>query len=174
MIVRCPDCLTKYEIASSRVPESGIKVRCPKCKAVFPVHKSEEEAAVTSPAENGNGSVAAKPEPTQSAPTPKPTPAPVAASSASAPISNRPASRLVTDPTVARRMARAVIHEIILARKTEHEVALGNKSLLQSFGKEIASAFDLYEERISPDLPQSKTIFRSALNEILGRGKVLI
>ena len=35
MIIQCQGCASKYFLASDKVPRKPIKVRCPKCKAVF-------------------------------------------------------------------------------------------------------------------------------------------
>jgi len=42
MIVQCPNCKTKFNLADEKVSEKGIKVRCSKCKYVFEVKKPKE------------------------------------------------------------------------------------------------------------------------------------
>ncbi|MCF6265212.1 MAG: zinc-ribbon domain-containing protein [Desulfuromusa sp.] len=39
MIIVCPECSTKFNIGSDRLPEGGAKVRCARCKHVFFVEK---------------------------------------------------------------------------------------------------------------------------------------
>mgnify|MGYP001136468676 CR=1 FL=1 len=42
------------------------------------------------------------------------------------------------------------------------------------FGPAIAGAFEVYREKVSPDLPAAPTFFRDAVNEILGGGSVVL
>jgi len=191
MIVRCPDCMTKYEIAASRVPETGVKVRCPKCKAVFPVNRLGAEdpprpdiAEAEAPAAPTADSPSVRPEiprpalaavpggasPESGGPKPAPGAKTSPATNGEAP---RRSSRLVTDPAVARRMARAVIHEMLLPRREEHQRAVENGTVLSTFAPALVDAFDLYLEKLSPDLAGASAVFRDAVNDILGQGKVL-
>jgi predicted Zn finger-like uncharacterized protein len=41
MIVECTGCHTKYKIPDGRIPESGVEVRCPKCKVIFAVRREQ-------------------------------------------------------------------------------------------------------------------------------------
>ena len=175
MIVHCPDCSSKYEIAAAKIPEGGIKVRCPRCKAVFPIRSVGEDdpapvmAAAPRPAANGPAPTvpvphggsrvpgAARP----AAPSFEPAPAP-------APSPRKP--KLVTDPAVASRMARAMVHEIVLPRRAEHQASLREGTVLSRFGTDLTRALVLYEERVSPDLPGRDAYFRDAVNDILGGG----
>jgi predicted Zn finger-like uncharacterized protein len=86
----------------------------------------------------------------------------------------QPPRRGITDPTIARRMARAVVQEVLLARQQEHYQALIDGSVLKGFGGDIADAFDLYESKVSGDLPERKTIFLEAVNDVLGNGQRLL
>ena len=47
--VQCPSCTAPYDLDERRLPQSGLKMRCPKCGASFRVHPSGE----TGPAEGG-------------------------------------------------------------------------------------------------------------------------
>lgn len=46
MIIVCPECSTKFDVSSDRIPDGGIKVRCARCKHVFLAEKLPEEQAV--------------------------------------------------------------------------------------------------------------------------------
>ncbi|MEM7607767.1 MAG: zinc-ribbon domain-containing protein, partial [Myxococcota bacterium] len=35
--VECPSCAAPYDLDESRLPERGLKMRCPKCSATFVV-----------------------------------------------------------------------------------------------------------------------------------------
>jgi predicted Zn finger-like uncharacterized protein len=49
MIIVCPECSTKFNISSDRIPDGGAKVRCARCKHVFLAEKTLEQGL--SPAE---------------------------------------------------------------------------------------------------------------------------
>ena len=71
-------------------------------------------------------------------------------------------------------MARAMISEIVLNRQGDRERALKSRTLLSQFGPAVVRAFAVYSKKVSPDLKGSRSIFREALNEILGDGTPLI
>ncbi len=164
MIVRCPDCRTKYEIATDRVPEAAFKLRCPRCKAVFPVSGGMEAAA--SEVSEG-GAVRAR----ETAPLPR---LPLGNGSGAAEFPPPPSRPRITDPGLARRMARAMISEMVLNRRTERDEALRTGTLLSRFGPAIAAAFEIYEKKTSPDLGAAPGLFREAVNEILGEGEPVL
>jgi predicted Zn finger-like uncharacterized protein len=43
MIIVCPECSTKFNINSDRIPEAGAKVRCARCKHVFLAEKPADK-----------------------------------------------------------------------------------------------------------------------------------
>jgi hypothetical protein len=71
-------------------------------------------------------------------------------------------------------MARAMISEMVLNRRSERDDALSSETVLSRFGPAIVSAFDLYRGKVSPDLPSAPTYFRDAVNEILGGGVAVL
>ncbi len=167
MIVRCPDCRTKYEIAADKAPASGFKLRCPRCKAVFPVSLGIEGGSLPAGA-------TAPPPPEAPAPRPEIRTLPEPGSSAAAPPPPPRPRNKVTDPALARRMARAMISEMVLNRRSERDEALRSGTVLRRFGPAIASAHDAYRSRVSPDLAPAPRIFREAINEVLGEGNRLL
>ncbi len=151
MIVRCPDCRANYEITRPRDLEGRVKVRCPRCKAVFPFDTD---------ADNG----------------PDPAGGRVSASGREAEEKKpqRPRRARITDPALARRMARAMLSEILLSREQERSRAEEADALLSRFGPWIAEAYSLYGERVSRDLPAFRHIFRDAVNDLVGGGKRIL
>jgi hypothetical protein len=71
-------------------------------------------------------------------------------------------------------MARAMISEMVLNRRSERDEALRSGTVLRRFGSAIVSAHDAYRSRISPDLAPAPRIFREAINEVLGEGTQLL
>ncbi len=81
MVISCPECSTKFRVNPDRIPASGAKVRCARCKHVFlaekpapeeapvfedvPLTEDEPTAAVSEPV--------SEPDPTPESPTPQPT-----------------------------------------------------------------------------------------------------
>jgi len=49
MIIQCQSCSSKYFLSEEKVPVNPLKVRCPKCRAVFMLAAKAERAAVTVP-----------------------------------------------------------------------------------------------------------------------------
>jgi predicted Zn finger-like uncharacterized protein len=155
MIVRCPDCRANYEISRPRDLEGKVKVRCPRCKAVFPVDTAADTAADTAVDTAGDR----QPDPVRNE-----SPIPV----------RKPTRDRITDPTLARRMARAMLSEILLSREEERARAEEADALLSRFGPLIAEAYSLYGERVSRDLPAFRHIFRDAINDVVGGGKQIL
>ena len=51
MIIVCPECSTKFNISSDRIPEGGARVRCARCKYVFRVERPFEPEQPSQPEE---------------------------------------------------------------------------------------------------------------------------
>lgn len=45
MIIQCEQCQTKFRLDDSRIKDTGVKVRCAKCRHVFTVRKEQPQAA---------------------------------------------------------------------------------------------------------------------------------
>lgn len=64
MIIICPECSTKFRVDPARIPDGGTKVRCARCKHVFPAEKPPAEtAADPAIAEPASRPAQTKPEP---------------------------------------------------------------------------------------------------------------
>src|SRR3954465_11327060 len=72
MRIQCPHCPAVYELDDSRVPPSGLSIKCPKCKNPFTVHRQKGDAATA-------GTKGAVPLPGQAGGPPVMTKAPTAA-----------------------------------------------------------------------------------------------
>lgn len=86
----------------------------------------------------------------------------------------KPMRDRITDPALARRMARAMLSEILLSREEERTRAEEADALLSQFGPLIAEAYSLYGDRVSRDLPAFRHIFRDAVNDVVGGGKQIL
>ena len=111
------------------------------------------------------------------APTPTPPRAPVAPSAGSAVGSDGGARRplnpfLSKDPNQrAKRLARALVSDIITYHPAKHAEGLRDGTLKQLFREEIKKSFEEYIAQVGQQLAESTTYFQEALNEVLGAGK---
>jgi hypothetical protein len=112
------------------------------------------------------------------APAPAPpvaAPAPVAPPRPAAPAA--PAGRplnpfLANDPaTKARRLARALVSDLVVYNTARRDTALKAGTLKEEFAEEIRKSFEEYELQIGKELAGSTTYFNDALNEILAGGQ---
>jgi predicted Zn finger-like uncharacterized protein len=213
MITTCTGCQTRYRLDDGRVPRRRIRVRCPRCEAVFALDGTQAAAQVA-PAEpglvierSGGGLFSTPPSPAAAVETPRPalrpvprpqpvpTPAPAAAASAGAFATARattasaaavaepaapaadseapgdPGGRPRRDRDKARRLARALVSDILVYNRESRDRALTEGNLIQALGPEIKKSWELYKERVTPEVANSTSHFRDALNEILAEGQ---
>lgn len=165
MIVRCSDCGARYDVNTEGMDTAALKVRCPRCKAVFPVRPAAPESVRASFRQSPGVGAA----PAVKTPDPEPE---------GAPFEDSPPRKRktppITDPRLARRLARAMVSEIVLNRQADKKEALGDGTLLSRFGPAILSAYREYAKRVSPRFPGSQRIFREAVNEILGDSRPVL
>jgi predicted Zn finger-like uncharacterized protein len=109
-----------------------------------------------------------------SAPTPRASvPAAGAPAAASAPTrSINPF--LSNDPNVkAKRLARALVSDIVAYFPQKREEGLRSGTLKQLFREEIKKSYEEYVDQMGKDLAETTTHFQDALNEVLAGGKKL-
>ena len=123
------------------------------------------------------------PKPITSAPPPRsPTPAPPVAPvtyprPAEAPPA--PARRpinpfLANDPNQkARRLARALVSDMIAYHPRKRDEGLRDGTLKQLFREEIKKSYEEYSEQVGREFAESTSHFQDALNEVLAGGKKL-
>ena len=79
---------------------------------------------------------------------------------------------LVQDPQVkARRLARALISDMISYHPAKRADAIKNNTLKQAFEEEIKKSYEEYVMQVGDQLAKSTTHFNDALNEILAGGQ---
>jgi predicted Zn finger-like uncharacterized protein len=122
--------------------------------------------------------------PVQAAPKPAPAPplrppaAPAPsppAATAAAPRPARPVNPFLTqDPAAkARRLARALISDMVVYHPAKRQEGLRDGTLKQLFEEEIKKSWEEYADQVGKDVADSTPYFRDALNEILADGKQL-
>ncbi|MEZ4456349.1 MAG: hypothetical protein R2882_07345 [Gemmatimonadales bacterium] len=75
------------------------------------------------------------------------------------------------DPTAkARRLARALISDMVVYHPAKRREGLQNGSLKSLFDEEIKKSWEEYIDQVGRDIAESTPFFHEALNEILADG----
>jgi len=81
---------------------------------------------------------------------------------------------LAQDPRQkARRLARALVSDMIVYQPEKRQRALEEGGLKEAFAEEIKKSWDEYVEQVGADLANSTPYFTEALNEILAGGRTV-
>jgi predicted Zn finger-like uncharacterized protein len=178
MIIQCQSCAAKYFLPEEKVPANPLKVRCPKCQAVFMLAVRSERVAVGAGVKAPHAS-AIEIEPT-AAPKRKAvaaTPlavdddAPARAKPAAPQAPAKPARGGKSGDDRARRLARVLVSDILYYNRERRDQALQDGTLMTALSEEIKKSWELYKEKVGPDAAQSTSYFKEALNEILADGQ---
>jgi hypothetical protein len=79
---------------------------------------------------------------------------------------------LAQDPMAkARRLARALVSDIVVYNPAKRRDGLRDGSLKALFEEEIRKSWEEYVDQVGRDLADSTTFFTDALNEILADGQ---
>src|SRR5207253_1913190 len=195
MNVSCPSCETVYRVDPAKVPAGGVRARCAVCSNVFTVAASAvAPQPVGAGVATGGGAPVFTPTTTtpRTPPVPPPPPpmAPAAAPPAPAPMApaggGAPLQRktgplravnpfLVQDPKQkARRLARALISDMIVYHPEKRQNGMRDGTLPQLFKDEIEKSWLEYVEQVGAEMAQSTPFCSEALNEILAGGHKLL
>lgn len=114
----------------------------------------------------------------QSAPTPSTTGTTTMAKPASEVASESPRKPinpfLKADPGQrARRLARALVSDLVAYYPQKRDEGLANGTLRQLFREEIKKSYEEFVDQVGRELAESSPHFQEALNEILGGGRKL-
>jgi hypothetical protein len=99
--------------------------------------------------------------------------APAATAAPAAPSPRRPVNPfLATDPaTKARRLARALISDLVVYHPGKRRDGLRDGTLKLLFEEEIRKCWEEYTEQVGMEMASSTAYFTEALNEILADGQ---
>ena len=161
MNVTCPSCETVYRVDPGKIPPGGLRARCAVCSNVFPVSVSPAGAAAT----------VAPFAATQRPPAAPGGHAPAAPGQRmTGPL--RPVNPfMVQDPKQkARRLARALISDLVVYHPEKRQQGLRDGTLGQLFKDEIEKSWQEYVEQVGPELAKTTPFWTEALNEILAGG----
>ncbi len=186
MIVTCDGCQTKYLLGDEKVPENGIRVRCPKCRFVWrltpPVYSesvfevSSGEFASSPPVEEeaprGGWASMEQTEKsvlTETEPRVEEIEIPIQGPEPQEQQTVSPEMRKKMDR--AKRLARVFVSDILVYNQEKRDRGLADGDLMTVLGPEIKKAWEAYKEKIGSEVAESNEYFRTALNEILADGK---
>jgi predicted Zn finger-like uncharacterized protein len=162
MIIQCQSCAAKYFLPEEKVPDQSLKVRCPKCRAVFMLSPRTDPVPVGVAAEAQAPAQAARTaarERKSAPPTAGAAPEPAARSGRRSPDDR------------ARRLARVLVSDILWYNRERRDEALRDGNLMTALGEEIKKSWELYKEKVGAETAQSTNYFKEALNEILADGQ---
>jgi hypothetical protein len=81
---------------------------------------------------------------------------------------------LANDPNAkAKRLARALVSDIVTYFPQKREEGLRDGTLKQLFREEIKKSYEEYVEQVGREFAESTTHFQEALNDVLAGGKKL-
>ncbi len=178
MITTCTECQARYQLEDQNIPHRLIKVRCPACRGVFPLDGTSLEK-VAAPLVLDHG---ARDLPVTGAPGPVGSSSVAKAEPASAPsgVAVLDEQFPATAPPRNRRRkskeemyARALVSDILAYNRETRDTALKNGNLVEALSSEIKKSWELYKEKVTPEVANSTDHFRVALNEILAAGSDL-
>lgn len=196
MIIQCQSCAAKFFLPEDKVPANPLKVRCPKCRAVFKLVPRTEPVpvGVGATAPQAHASPAAPMEiettalprkkaatapslevatdaPSRAQPAPAPAkPTPVAPAKPAPAAPTKPGKGSKTEER-AKRLARVLVSDILYYNRERRDQALRDGTLMSALSDEIKKSWELYKEKIGPEAAQSTNYFKEALNEILADGQ---
>lgn len=165
MNAQCTHCRTVFRVDPAKVPSGGARVRCSVCRGVFEIGSGTSGAAAIPAAAAASTQTATAP---AAAAVAAPAPSADRASAGTRP----PPSFGSNDPGAkARRLARALVSDIVTYHPERRDQALANGTLKREFMDEIKKSWEEYVEQVGPEIARSTPHFRDALNELLAKGQ---
>jgi predicted Zn finger-like uncharacterized protein len=188
MVIECPKCKTKYEVADMDVPIGGCAVQCLECSNIFTIYKEPKNIELTPYRENdfepsvseAKEILRSNIEPTTNKETPVIEESFTDTKVEEPPTVKKPTvseTSLPEDPELRRkhkkaeRLGRSLVKDIYLYHKDKVELGRKNGNLVQLLGEEIKKSWKFYKKQVDPEILQEKNYFKDALNEIIAEGK---
>lgn len=164
MNVPCPECGTVFRVDPAKIPSGGVQARCSVCSGVMSVISDEDgaEEAV---------------QPQRSAPQaqtpPRGTPKAKVADQAKAAAPVKSINPFLSrDPGIrAKRLARALISDMVTYYPAKHEEGLREGTLKKLFKDEIKKSYEEYVGQVGTEFAESTSFFQDSLNELLANGR---
>ena len=151
-------------VTPAAAPSSGSATSAPAPTPAPSPAPAPTPAPVSTPTPAPSPTAAPRP---SAAPTPVPQPAPAAAAPTRAPSpfgANDPAAK-------ARRLARALVSDIVTYFPERRDKALQEGTLKRGFMEEIKKSWEEYVVQVGAETARGTPYFREALNDILAKGQ---
>ncbi len=184
MNVCCPECKSVFRIDPAKVPAGGVRARCSVCSGVIPIEgasRAVQPAAEPQPRPVSHAvGVPEAPVATGGAPidwaampVAAARPAPAEPEVPATAASRKPINPfLARDPNLrAKRLAKALVSDIITYHPARHAEGLRDGTLKQLFKDEIRKSYEEYSAQVGQQVAESTSYFQEALNDVLGAGK---
>ncbi len=188
--VRCPSCGGVFSLDGNLAKNQAREEKVQKQEEPLVVQEKTEDLSpppvVERPAAEVQTVAKSEPQPVaQQAPEPAPVSGPEPAASepaASEPAASEPATgvavmeRPAASGSRRRRskeemLARALVSDIMVYNRDLYDQAKAEGNLLEALGTEIKKSWELYKQKVTPEVANSTNHFRDALNEILADGE---
>lgn len=151
MNVRCPQCQVVFRVDPSRIPAAGVRAKCSRCGGVFPITPPTPAATAAPDSDQASG-------------------APQGGGAGPA-GGGRPFFRARDPHARARRLARALVSDIVAYHPDRVDESLQGGNLRSDFRDEILKSWEEYVAQVGLGLAKDTPYFRQALNQILARGQ---
>ncbi len=190
MIIACYECSARYQLSEDRIPDKGVRVRCPKCRYVWRLTKEEpvkDEIEVGSGGFesgmeiSGNGVPGVDREPVEREGIEEESVLDTESGFTEIDIDETgPKQQVDTtreSPDIkkkkerAKRLARVFVSDILEYNREKRDKALAEGKLMSVLGPEIKKGWEGYKEKVGADIKESSDYFREALNNILADGQ---
>jgi predicted Zn finger-like uncharacterized protein len=192
----CPSCSTGFPIDPAKVPVEGVHAICSACLRVFRVLLPAENR------EPWEGSPGAEPSPAALAGEDAKASAGTALAEAGAREASALASEKLTresvstareaglgeEPSVAagaerfghrdpreraRHLARVLVSDIIAYYPVKYRESVDRGTLQEDFRSEVDRSWKEYVDQVGLEMAEGTPFFRDALNQVLGKGKII-
>jgi predicted Zn finger-like uncharacterized protein len=180
--VRCSICRGVFEVSApaGAAEAPSAEPMAPAAQQTPPPATPAPPAIPATPAPSP-GPPAPPAAPAEAAPSPSPAlaaPAVPQTSAAAAPAApSRPAGASpfgAPDPGAkARRLARALVSDIVTYHPERRDRALADGTLKREFMEEIKKSWEEFVAQVGPETARGTTHFRDALNEVLAKGQTV-
>jgi len=190
MIIACYECSTRYQLSENRIPEKGVRVRCPKCRYVWRLTKEQPEKREFQLGESGfesgieisgNGVPGFDSEPMETAGSEEESVLDSQSGFTEIDIDETGPKQDVEPPREspdirkkkerAKRLARVFVSDILEYNREKRDKALAEGKLMSVLGPEIKKGWEGYKEKVGAEIKESSDYFREALNNILADGQ---
>lgn len=76
-------------------------------------------------------------------------------------------SHFITDPEAAKRLARAIVSDILLYNREKIKKGIENDNLFEVLSEELEEGRELYNKRVSPELTRTTDFYNRAIVDVL-------